>query len=101
MLPFGQLYTVDGTAECGPLITEFYNDLNAFVKLDTLLFAQRENEFAILMSFDVQKLGEYLINYRVYFAEYPENEVVSPVPFIVTVKDPCDHVKNLNPLPLL
>ena len=34
-------------------------------------------------------IGSYAIKYRAYFTDYPENQIESPEPFVITVEDPC------------
>ena len=86
----------ESPAQCGPYELEIYHEDGT--PIDTTLFddvrvldPKKPNEFLTLYSEDVTKDGEYPFKYRLRLRDYPENVVESPVPFTITVIDPCDN----------
>ena len=63
----------------------FLNDDPILSPLSIETFLNKENEFTTLNTEDVGKVGVYPIRYMVRLSRYPENEVVSQVPFDITI----------------
>lgn len=92
----------DTIVDCGPLIVELaYEDWSEFDAAIFEYLPQPEgvSSFKVRYSEDLSIQDDYKFVYRAYFRDYPDNPNVidQPEPITITILDPCEQPKKLQP----